>query len=550
MTKRPCLRETAMVRLNVGGWRYDASRTTLERAGFFRSSQNFGVDYDEDGCLFLDRDGHLFKHLLAYMRTGKRPPEAVIDKYRSHLMEEAIFFLIPDLELNLRGQTCDFDLRPEDRALRAAERQGDDRLHDVFASDCSPRDPAELQVPLLFDRGPRPQLKGTADDFRARLASFCGKGLLEELQALRMPHVVIAGGAVVAALTDTQAGDVDIFLTCRASEGIMHLKAVLSALQRAHAEATAPRAPLLVTRSAAAVTIYREGTKLPPVQVVLGVSDGLRDVLKNFDVDCCCVAYMPHSDQVLATARGLRALRYGACIVDTLFDSPPYTRRLEKYGLRGWRVGLPGLDEFRISSSLRTHHVLVHGVLLAVCSTSLVAQQLRVATNGKEEVLKPMHVQQARVVQGPARLYVVQRVVPEVSSARLLHLGGDRAVLLHGVPPEPISDDEGEEEGCSSTHLQAAVKLLERGANEGGALRKRAAGEMRGGTGPLAFVYDFATANSSLESLSCVRDAARCRGLETEDFEEQYGLPRELRFEASIARKTASVDWWSALYRE
>jgi hypothetical protein len=125
-------------------------------------------------------------------------------------------------------------------------------------------------------------------------------------------------------------------------------------------------------------------------------------------------------------------------------------------------------------------------------------------------------------------------------------LGGDRVMLLHGVAPEPVLEDE--EEGCSKTHLEAAVKILERNANEGGVLRRRAAGEARGCTGPVAFVYDVATVNSSLEGLTCVRDAARCRGLVADNFLERYGLPRELRFEPGMIRKTASEDWWHALY--
>jgi len=371
--------------------------------------------------------------------------------------------------------------------------------------------------------------------------------LLAELRALRLPGLVIAGGAVIAALTDTPAGDVDLFLTCPQSEGIRHLKAVLAAVQRAHGEACSPRAPFLVTRSAAAVTFYRQGTTLPPVQVVLGVCGSVREVLARFDLDCCCFAYHLQSDQVLATARGLRALRYGACLVDTQeHDSPSYCRRLEKYGLRGWRVGLPGFDELRVSPSLRQPHALAQGLLLAVTDGEPNARECVFAADGKQEVLRPTHTQRGRIVHGPARLYVMQRPVVEVD-ARLLYLGGDRVMLLHGVGPEPISEDE--EEGCSTTYVEAAVRILERAASEGGALRKRAAGETRGGTGPVAFVYDVATGTSSLESLACVRDAARCRGLDADGFEEKYGLPRDLRFEDGIARKTANVDWWDALYR-
>lgn len=349
---------------------------------------------------------------------------------------------------------------------------------------------------------------------------------------------------MIGALTGTPAGDLDLFLTCSTWEAIAHLRAVFAAVQRSHGEAAGPT--MLVTRSARAVTIYRHGAKLPAVQVVLGVSAGIREILAGFDVDCCCVAYHLESHRVLATARGLRALRYGTCLVDTEHDSSSYCRRLEKYGLRGWAIGVPGLDGLRISASLRSPHVLAQGVLLAVQDGERCCREVCCAARGTDETLKPSHVQRGRIVAGPARLYVMQRPVPEVQ-ARLVFLGGDRILLLHGVPPEePALEDE--DEGCSKTHLEAAVKILERSASEGGALQKRAAGEARGGAGPIAFVYDVAHANSSLESLACVRDAARCKGLDAKDFLEKYGLPRELRFEEGITRKTASVDWWHALY--
>ena len=543
---RSCPWDAAIIRLNVGGQRFDVARATLDRSTFFRSVRNFGnVCDEEENLVFVDRDGHIFKHLLSWMRTGRRPPESVVEKYKSQLIEECLFFGLPDLELCLLGQTSDFHLRPEDRALRAAERQGHDGVHDVFSSGCAPRDAGELQVPLLFRQGRRPELQGTAEDFFARLAAFCGETLLQELRGLKLPGLVLAGGAVIGALTGTAAGDVDLFLTCPPSEGITYLKAVLAAVQRSHAEATGPRAPMLVTRSAQAVTLYRSAA-LPAVQIVLGVSTDIHEILTGFDVDCCCVAYHFESHRVLASPRGLRALRYGTCLVDTLHDSPSYCRRLEKYGLRGWAIGVPGLDEVRIAPTLRLPHVLVQGVLLAVRDGEPCSQEFRCAGNGKEEMLRPSHTQQGRIVNGPARLYVMQRPVVEVQ-ARLLFLGGERVLLLHGVAPEPALEDE--EEGCSKTHLEAAVKILERNANDGGVLRRRAAGEASGGTGPVAFVYDVATANSSLESLTCVRDAVRCRGLDAKDFPEKYGLPRELRFEAGITRKAASVDWWHVLYQ-
>ena len=568
--KRRCSGEapSSTVQLNVGGWLFDAARGTLERAAFFRSclGTDLGHSYDEDGRLFLDRDGHLFSYLLSWMRTGRRPPEIVVANFKGALLEECAFFGLADLALNLQGQTCDFDLRPEDRSLRAEERawregrRCDDALVDVFAANCAPIAPAELQSPLLFDKGPRVQLAGMVDDFHARLSAFCGPHLVKELRGLRLPGLVVAGGAVVGALTDTPAGDIDVFLVCPHEDCMSHLRAIFAAVQRAHAEATgSPRAQMLVTRSAAAVTIYRHGgPALPPVQIVLGVCAGIVDVLRDFDVDCCCVAWQPSSDRVVATPRGLRALRYGACLVDTELDSSAYARRLEKYGLRGWRIGLPGLEELRVAPALlKGPHVRVRDQLLILSGGKVCTQEVQLAAHGRVEKVTPTHTQQGRIVQGPGRLYLMGRLRVAEATGRLLHLGGDRALLLHGVPAEPPTDDEDEgEEGCSGTHLAAAVRLLERNADEegGGAMRKSAAGgaeQKHELTGPLSFVYDRAHASMALEACACVWNAARARGIQAAEggaFLEKYGLPRELRFEAGIARKTVAVDWWEALY--
>ncbi|KAJ1621182.1 hypothetical protein T492DRAFT_1072548 [Pavlovales sp. CCMP2436] len=62
------------VRLNVGGVRYETTRTTLTQfAGSYFSAMFGGLHpdaEDEDGRVFIDRDGDLFRHVLNYMRTG------------------------------------------------------------------------------------------------------------------------------------------------------------------------------------------------------------------------------------------------------------------------------------------------------------------------------------------------------------------------------------------------------------------------------------------------------------------------------------------------
>ncbi|GAX22426.1 hypothetical protein FisN_14Hu040 [Fistulifera solaris] len=70
-----------MIRLNVGGTRYDLSLDTLSRSGnsllktMILSNVNAGKPYDP---VFIDRSGRLFEYVLEYMRTGKiylRPTE-------------------------------------------------------------------------------------------------------------------------------------------------------------------------------------------------------------------------------------------------------------------------------------------------------------------------------------------------------------------------------------------------------------------------------------------------------------------------------------------
>lgn len=62
------------VKLNVGGVRYETTVGTLRNqpdsmlSAMF--SGQFGLQQDPDGSIFIDRDGEVFKHILAYLRDG------------------------------------------------------------------------------------------------------------------------------------------------------------------------------------------------------------------------------------------------------------------------------------------------------------------------------------------------------------------------------------------------------------------------------------------------------------------------------------------------
>eukprot|EP00727_Mastigamoeba_balamuthi_P005716 m51a1_g1764 hypothetical protein (238) ;mRNA; f:296194-297136 len=84
-----------LVKLSVGGRRFVTTRSTI-----FAHGQNFltllvqnaesgkmSVARDEDGYLFIDRNGRVFEIILDYLRTGKLyrpkdiPPEQVVDEF-------------------------------------------------------------------------------------------------------------------------------------------------------------------------------------------------------------------------------------------------------------------------------------------------------------------------------------------------------------------------------------------------------------------------------------------------------------------------------------
>ena len=109
-------------------------------------------------------------------------------------------------------------MRWQERVLREEEAQlrGDPASHkqgfliDLFRADTAQRPRHELELPLLFAKGEAPTIKGGYAEFRGRLDAFSG-GLLDSLKPI--PGIVVAGGPGIGALTDTEKGDLDSFLT-------------------------------------------------------------------------------------------------------------------------------------------------------------------------------------------------------------------------------------------------------------------------------------------------------------------------------------------------
>ncbi|CAF0959568.1 unnamed protein product [Adineta steineri] len=92
-----------MIILNVGGIRYITSVDTLTRendtffAALFSGRWELQIDPNDDS-IFINRDGHLFTHLLEYLRTESIPNDIMTNEpLRQLLIREAEYFCMDNL---------------------------------------------------------------------------------------------------------------------------------------------------------------------------------------------------------------------------------------------------------------------------------------------------------------------------------------------------------------------------------------------------------------------------------------------------------------------
>ena len=165
---------------------------------------------DHRGRLFIDRDPELFGVLLQFLRAGTLPSQQYIRAHREALLEECKFFHIAHLEDRIHGHTSIYDLRLQDRLVKEQDAQSRSSLGDssvlvnLFATNTSPLDPIDLELPLLKATTSRVAVNCDYATFFARYHALA-EGLVGELA--KLPGIAFAGGSVVGALTQSNIGD-------------------------------------------------------------------------------------------------------------------------------------------------------------------------------------------------------------------------------------------------------------------------------------------------------------------------------------------------------
>ena len=232
-------RVSSVIKLNVGGVVHSFSRDTcLSRFPresllwqLVREDASLGQGVDEEGALFVERDGERFRVIADYLRgTAVHDLVGVTPATRSALRADADYFGLPELATGLRRSYDPFALElreQEQRAERiafreklrvcrsdgvvaAAQKLDEDFLICLEDMTYVPFDEKRLNgLPLLFaeERKPREILQmPTPEQMLRRLDAFSG-GVLEAIkdpETGRFPeHLFFAGGAVSACL---QAG--------------------------------------------------------------------------------------------------------------------------------------------------------------------------------------------------------------------------------------------------------------------------------------------------------------------------------------------------------
>ena len=383
--------QKAHVRLNVGGSSFQTSALTLRRhEGSMLASMFSGrhkLEQLDDGSYFLDRDGELFSHILAYLRSSGVSVPAN-DQLRRQLVVEADYYGLDELAFSLRGRLTDYEecmsnedreMRDKETSARRAFRLGTGAvggahggLVKVFGMpgvvETLVREPSRNGYPLLLAHHAKSELKRGAPVTVPTLAAFQAKlretfphiiSRIEKVESTKECGWLIAGGAALRALladsSSFTGSDVDIFIwTNGAADPQASATRLARRIWNELVTADPAQEEWYIVRSAHVITM--RCTPIPmwernllgmeqPVQIILRLYDSPSEVLHGFDHDACCVGY--DGEAVMALPRALRALRHGYTILNPLHawpNEPSYELRCLKYATRGFAVAVPGLQ--------------------------------------------------------------------------------------------------------------------------------------------------------------------------------------------------------------
>lgn len=123
----------SIIELNIGGIHYTASLSTLRRdqnsmlALMFRDGQ-IASSLDRNGSVFIDRDGSLFRYVLAYLRDGM-PPKGVDRETRLALQAEAAFYQVEGLQA--WASQADSELSPWEASANTVKQAVDAATQDL-----------------------------------------------------------------------------------------------------------------------------------------------------------------------------------------------------------------------------------------------------------------------------------------------------------------------------------------------------------------------------------------------------------------------------------
>ena len=273
MAKR--LRTDDVIKVNIGGERFDIALQTANSFGYIRAclNDNFNREVDEHGYMFIDRDPSLFKILLQSIRTYSRPLQTSINENKQCLLSECDFFCVDTWLIDtIKGHIGGFFMRMEDRKIRFDEQHMNVEISDPFAFDFPSKLALELGPVLQCGKTQAHITCKHVGTLKERL-NMLTKGLVTELASIK--GLLIAGGCIVHALTtepsnnNTSFTDIDIFLRCSPRESLHKLKDIHNAVRkigRSMAQNGSMK-NLFVTRTSGSITFFIADKSCPPIQV-------------------------------------------------------------------------------------------------------------------------------------------------------------------------------------------------------------------------------------------------------------------------------------------